>query len=56
MSKSFREKKSRERDVFEVMQNRKQQPKNFRRKEKVVSNALRNRDIETLVRFTEDDE
>jgi len=56
MSKSFREKKSRERDLFEIVQNRKQQPKSFRRKEKVVNNALRTRDIETLVRFTEDDE
>lgn len=56
MSKSFREKKSRERDVFEGMQNRKQHPNNMRRKEKIVNNALRNRDIETLVRFTEEDQ
>ena len=56
MSKSVREKKSREKDVFEGEQNRKPRHNNMRRKDKIINNALKNRDIETLVRFTEEDE
>ena len=38
MSKSFREKKSREKDVFEGEQNRKPRHNNMRRKDKIINN------------------
>ena len=57
MSKSFREKRSRDKDLYETEHSQyKKSNKFFKRKEKVVHNALRSRDIDALVKYTEDED
>ena len=56
MSKSFREKKSRDRDVYDSVPNYKRRDKTIKRIEKGVHRALKTNDIKALVRYTEEDE
>jgi len=56
MSKSFREKKSQDKDLHELVPNRRHSQKGFKRKEKAVYTALKTLDIETLVKYTEDED
>lgn len=56
MSKSFREKKSRDRDVYDSGHNYKRTDRSIKRIEKGVHRALRTNDINALMKFTEEDE
>jgi len=56
MSKSFKEKRSQDKDLHESVPNRRHSHKGFKRKEKVVYTALKTRDIETLIKYTEDED
>ena len=57
MSKSFREKRSRDKDLHESEYNGYQRAnKTFKKREKIVSNALRSKDIDTLLKYTEDEQ
>lgn len=56
MSKSFREKRSKDKDLYESNSNHKRSHKGFKKKEKVVYNALKTRDIEKLIKYTEDED
>lgn len=56
MSKSFREKKSRDRDVYDSNPNFKRSDRSIKRIEKGVHRALKTRDIDALMKFTEEDE
>ena len=56
MSKSFREKRSQDKDLYESIPNKIRSHKGFKKKEKVVYNALKTRDIETLIKYTEDED
>ena len=56
MSKSFREKKSRDRDVYDSNPNYKRIDKTIKRIEKGVHRALKTNDIDALMRYTEENE
>ena len=56
MSKSFREKRSRDRDLYDSNENYKRIDKSIKRIEKGVHRALKTNDINALVRYTEEDE
>lgn len=55
MSKSFREKRSRDRDVSDTYPN-KRSDRSIKRIEKGVHRALKTKDINALMKFTEEDE
>jgi hypothetical protein len=55
MSKSFKEKRSRERDFYDNAATKKTD-RSFKKREKLVHNALRSCDINTLIKYSGEDD
>jgi hypothetical protein len=56
MSKSFKEKRSYDTDLYESIPNHRRAPTRIKKKDKVIYTALKTRDIETLIKYVEDEE
>lgn len=54
MSKSFREKRSQDKDLFDSTPKQRPIQKGFKKKEKIIYKALKTRDIDTLIKYTEE--